>query len=360
MRTPPGVRAYPPLLMPDDRHLLFSSPHAVYGVHLWSMRGWSSSNERWYNTLVDCGGQSRVKIAAAPVVLSEGKFGLLLQDEDGFRWGVFDLDPMRNGVPLPDVMARSVALRLTGQTAVVWTVLGQLLAFATTDGHWVWKLEAARGQRTEELVPTWKSRGGDLIISAHDARASEFHFARQHVFHGNRDPQKVTWYYQVQETRRDEGGLMRAARRLDYYELNVETLTRQRGGSVGDADRTVLLGAREDPHDNRMPSTMLFASEGRVAKYAHGQLQAHQNRSMPRDVAHATGLVFADPLVVSIWCGTNAGYRNLNIYSVAHDWHRDVEVANLISNPLLWSRWLFTLEGTDDGGVAMRRRSLCP
>ncbi len=351
VQTPANVRPFQPCTMPGDRHILFSDSHAVYGVHLWSLRGWSGSNERRYMPLVDCSAESSPKITAAPIPLSETEFGLLLRIDGAYRWGVFDLAPMREGTPLPDVLRRSVACPIEGQPCHAQLVADRFLAFATPKGHWVWKMGDAQSGQLDAMRRTWKRQDQSLIMNSHDENARSFHFEKQYIFHRTREPGLVTWYFQVQ-------GL--PARRFEYYDLRVDTLERGRQGVLGDADDFVSLGALENPDDARMPQYMLFMRGGRLLIDNRGTLQGYRNRNLINVVAHAAGLTFSDPLVATIVRGATGGARQLNIYSVVGGGPRHVDVGKLVSNPLLWSRWLFTVEGMEGHGVVVRRRTLCP
>jgi hypothetical protein len=124
VEAPADARSFLPQKMGDHRHLLFSSPYALYAVDVTSLRDFSSSRERerWH-LLVDSSDEKSPKLAGQPVPLDESRLALISQRSDGqYLWCVLDLREQVQRRALRDLSDVSVPIPLTGATCHVESV----------------------------------------------------------------------------------------------------------------------------------------------------------------------------------------------------------------------------------------------
>lgn len=360
VETPNDARSFPPQIMADHRHVLFSSPYALYAVDVWSLRDFASTRERpQWHVLVDSSDEAAPKLACRPLPLDESRLALISQRSDGtYLWCVLDLRERLQSRPLRDLSDVSVPLPLTGATCHVDSILGQCLALATTEGHWVWRHADAVNCQMERLRRTWPSIApGTLVANLHEESPLNFHALQHYVFHdqppSGEQLRRFTWYYVCR------GDLVG---RVECYGVDLQTLERDYPSTLHDQGRTVPLGAYVEGESPDGPRRMLFWS-GRKLTYNSGlQLRLLPGHGQIENIDEVAGVVFCDPVLTVIGLGGGSGTeRPLMIRSLRHpDQYLRLSLPRIVADPFIWSRWLFTIELGDDGSLVLNRRDLQP
>lgn len=203
-RTPDWFRPYTPLLTPDRRYALFSTPYACTALDMWTLPDWSSAQEPRTELLIAFDEKSQVRLAAPPIPLTEQNWphnqstagettfrpepdllGLLLRtDDQAYLWCVVEINAFFEGdgaevrsrlqtaiqsqinpgqiqsdteesvAPVPDLPV-CVPLPLTGPAVQVefLRVRNKIekIIFCTAQGHWIWSTaDAGRVGRSPE------------------------------------------------------------------------------------------------------------------------------------------------------------------------------------------------------------------
>ena len=346
LRSPDETRAFPPKLMSDRRHVLFSTPYAVFGVDIWSLPDWGSDGEEVvYKTLVDTNAPEQPKIVSEPIILPNQQFGLLTRDaKKNYGWSVFDLAPMRSREPFDTTTA--APLPITGDMCAVEAIEGRAIVFSSPMGHWVWKLQDAIRSNVSEMVQTWPhqdgKRGESLEMSEDVEHSRAFRKPTQFINLRRKDGKTITMYYRVKSGQEH---------RLDCYSIELDTLKRRGASTL--ADNGHPLGTVE-----RGPWDVLIACKNTLRCDNDRQLEDFPNHGPIENIDEVTGLVYRDPLLITISRGRSSD-RSVAIRSLNHPTNRiTIDLPTLLANPVMWSSWLFTIELTDAGTLVLRRRSL--
>ncbi|MFO0954673.1 MAG: hypothetical protein U0835_26615 [Isosphaeraceae bacterium] len=334
---------FDPALLPDGRHVVFSRPGRVVVLDLWGCTGISAYEEAlpW---ALDLG---EAPLASPPVALGDATFGLLRRAAAGSAWEVW-----RPGTGRGDAPAASVSLALAGQPCQVALVDGRVLTFATPEGHWVWSKADARAARADRdrLHRTWPQEGtpadARVHLDDHAGSAWSFHSPRQGflVPRPGESP-KFGWYYRVRdEPSGDEW--------VEQYFVDVSPLGASRTRRVR-AGKATPVGATRGVSS---VAEMLFRRGAELTR---------ENNNGAIDPCHVrlpnplTGLRLFDPLLAVIGLSGD-DRRHLEIGSLAHQGQSaHVEFSHgIASDPLVWSRWLFTAEFDGQAALKVRRREI--
>ena len=347
--TPSTERPFDPCKMGDHRHLLFSSPLAVYSVNVWSLKDWAYSAEKpRYKTCIDFGDGRSHRLAQPPIVFDDKYIGVLISTSNGeYQWGVFDIDePMQ----VPECIGDCVHLPITGPRCEAHVVADQIIAFATEVGHWVWQLSDARRRDTSSLRQTWppKDEEGRLIMDASLDDATAFRVPKQFLccpkLSGNDWPPYFTWYY-----------LKKAhpTNSLEKYRVSFDSLAVSRNVTLDCQNDTIPLGLRGDPAE------MLFAADGQLRTDNHGALEKIPIRTAFSGINEASGLYFHDPLITIVETSRTPSRRTITFRSIEHPTTTSsVDVPTIRSDPVVWSHWLFTNEVEEGQSHIIRRRQI--
>jgi hypothetical protein len=346
-------RPFPPLKMKDDRHILFTSATAVYAVNVWSLKDWAYRGDERprYHNIVDWHADDKPKIVAAPVIIDAQRFGLLTYGpDDKYRWVLRELLTDAKFPEAANAVGDSVELPLEGRPCHVESVADKVLTFATPLGHWVWRFADAKEGKVSELRRTWPRAENDahLVANAHNSGANNFYFVRQCLTVDRpmsaQGPGKFTWYYQ--KTGRPN--------ELECYAVSCDSLEPTHVTQLDREHGTIPLGMRVSG-----PAKALFARGQKLLQEAGLTLESLPGYGLIEDIEQATGLMFQDPLLAAVERGRENFERTLIVRSIHHPNRRTVvDLPSLRSDPLIWSRWLFTIESGDDHALAIRRRDL--
>jgi hypothetical protein len=347
-------RPYPPLRLGNHRHILFSHPAAVYAVDVWSLPGWASDVEPTrFHTLVDCGGDGSARLACSPVAWGDSKFGLISYTNDASGqarcyWAAFDVGEQSTQPPIENLLQRSVAIGVTGWPCRAETVGNSVVVIATPEGHWAWRLDDASAGRVDRMRRTWPTAAaaGKLVMNRHDEDDHEFHALRHCLFyHSNgdgREPRRYTHYYQ-----RSQG----AADVLECYGVDCESLEAERPTLLDSARGVMPLGPYRESDEG--PRRMLFADNDYLWFEDGLRLERLPRQQLAGAVANAAGVAFRDPTLALVQGG------NLHVRSLAtRDETCPIALPEIAAEPLLWSRWVFTIERNPDDSLLLRRREL--
>jgi hypothetical protein len=351
VEAPADACSFLPQKMSDHRHFLFSSPYALYAVDVSSLRDFSSSREReQWHLLVDSSDEKSPKLACRPLPLDEARLALISQRNDGqYLWCVLDLREQVQRRPLRDLSDVSVPIPLMGAKCHVENILGQCLAFATTEGHWVWRHADAANCKIDALHRTI---GGDpghqqLLPNRHDERGYEFHFLRHFVQAEARAsrPSRFEWYYTQADV---------PIHQLWCYRVDCQTLDTTNPCCLDDYHGVVPLGPCGEFQ------RVLFCGNRRLFFEQGLQLRPVPEHGQIEDIERAAGAVFCDPVLVVIEPASGKEW-SLTIRSIHRPNQRlALNLPPIMADPLVWSRWLFTIERGDGGTLVLNRRDLQP
>ncbi|HND54399.1 MAG TPA: hypothetical protein PLV92_18435, partial [Pirellulaceae bacterium] len=198
---PRDASPFAPQILADRRRILFSHPGGAFAVHVWSLREWMLNHSPRRETLIGLPVADGWRLAAAPIVLDEKSLGVLQVDprepRDSprrFSWGV--ASATERGRWLVERMPLSVV----GERCQVLQVERQVVAFATTRGHWMWSWgDALRGE-TPRLVKTWPTpeHAGRLVLDDEIDGHSSFHNSRQVLVRGANEREHADWYFTIE------------------------------------------------------------------------------------------------------------------------------------------------------------------
>jgi len=337
-------RPFPPLKMKDRRYILFAHSRAVYAVNVWSLPGWvRDGEEKRFHTLIDCSNSAANRLACAPVTWDDAKLGVISRDSAGnYWWAVFDLAAMdlkaiaRGSAFTDDLRGRSIKLPVTGESCRAETIGSQVLVITTADGHWVGRLKDASTQRFETIQRTWpcEQSTGRLIPNRHDQDPKEYHALRQYLFcnwnRELREPSKYTHFFQ-EESKKD-------GNRVWCYSVDCETLERDNPVPLDTTRGAIPLGSYQ-PSD--APPQMLFCGKtGLYYEDGRLQLQELSHMRLSQVAADAQAVVFHDPVLMILEQNTLFLHCLKSLGQSGQ-----VTLPRIRTEPLLWSHWLFTIEG---------------
>ena len=401
------LRPYPPVTSGNRRHLLFSTPYAVLALDLWNLPGWATGRK-----LTNCrpifqsAGETGTRLAAAPVPFGgpNDAFGLLLRTTDNrYLWKIVELSPDaattvrrdQHGVANDEYLNDAIELKLEGGPCQVTRVEDAVIAFSTPRGHWVWTCAAARDGKWQELLQTRQQEGqyDEFCLDRHIEDRARFQYPRQ-VITLDRDiagrPQTLTWYY-----------LLREDNSLESYRVNLpDRVVNSPRKSTG-YTKAEPLGRR---NVDRLPE-MLFRSADRCLRLGYGQYELNFIGELHLRTGQVRGFEYSAPLLMTVFLDPQTPRKcEIDLLSVSTlltaqmampkeneavarsmmaktspadesegnpfsnqarlDPRRmTLEQLDLIAMPLVWSRWLFTLErqdsqGAEGSGISLIRREL--
>jgi hypothetical protein len=359
LAEPSDCRPFAPQKMGDYRHILFSTPTAVYAVNVWSLRDWTfHQQQERFHVLVDVSDGKSPQLACRPLPLDETRIGVLSRGADGRHlWRVLELPRLIGAQPIRDLADGSVPLDVTGAACHVEMVQNNVIVFGTTDGHWAWFRQDAlecQGNRLRRTSPSDVS--GTLVANLHEERPHEFHALRHYLFHDHppsgRQPRHFTWYYQ----RRGH-----PVQGVECYRVNLQTLDADYPTTLDENLETVPLGAYLEGDSIGAPRRMLFCNSRRLFYDTKAKLRRVEAHGQIEEVKECPGSIFRDPLLMVMGYGRSASLRTLTIRSLHHpNQTQVVTLSPLRADPLIWSQWLFTLESEDDHSLTLQRRDLQP
>ena len=342
LKCPPQGRAFAPFKLPDDRYLIFSTSRAIYRLDPWTLDGWSFNPQRESSrVLLECPTkQDGVVIAAAPVPLAGSKLGVLLSNRaNEYRW--ITLDSNAGGSPELSSFT-GVDIRISGAPCSVEMIPGEAVAFATPAGHWIWRMSDALESRATAIIPTIDDAKGrePLVPDAQVRSGNELFFGKQRILIGSAGQRRwMTWYYQ---RTRDHHSI------LEKYSVALPDLQVEPPCLVDNLHELVPLGISSD--NNRM----LLLREDRVCReIANG----FKDLGPAEKVQNLAGLQCENSVIVSVMrneSGESIAVRSLDDLDQTVKFKK---VERQFADPLQWSRFLFTIE-LSQNRLTLRRRDL--
>lgn len=355
---------YPPTLLPDARHLMYSCPQGVLVLDLWSCHGLSAKDDNPRYRLIECRHRS---LAAAPIPLDRSHIGLLTRgrtsDKD-FRWAVWDLSRPREADAEFKARLDSVEelagdrpnpspLGLEGRSCRADLVDDRMVAFSTAREQRVWRKEDALSLAVEKMVRAWPSPKTDpresIILNQEDWASVR---PPRHAFllptRGARH--KFSWFVCVQQDDADN------PEPVKQYDVEFDTIQPPSFPvPIGLPSGAVPIGPA--PNQDGNLQQMYFRVGTEIWVWTDGLGTSRYEGGLPKDLV---SLRLSGPLVVSVE-EKDRGQRSIQIDSLHHRaGHVPVPVEDklLSEQPLLWHHWLFTIELDVEGRLQAYRRTV--
>jgi hypothetical protein len=234
----------------------------------------------------------------------------------------------------------------------------RVIAFSNVKQHWVWRLDDA-AESSMTMIRTWPNQDrkvpDSLVLDDPDKDARDSpqtatnHIGHSFVVHrlragGRRE--RFSWFYCVRRhgTNREE---------IEGYDVRFETLLPEIPQTIGLRPGARLMGAA--PTVNGIPQ-MYFRVGGDLLYLNDGHTPTPYQGGLPQTISSHQ---LAGPLVLSVGRKGNGAYF-LQLDSLHHQGaHADVTVENdLPSDPLLWHRWVYTVELAQDRRLFVHRRAV--
>jgi hypothetical protein len=354
---------YAPMLLPGERYLVYSCAEGVLVLDLWSCQGLSAKDNVPKHRLIRCKHRSLV---AAPIAVGNGRIGLVLKDWSStdalpFRWAVWDLETpdgrdreFESGLDSP----QTGQLPLSGEKCRCEVVGNRVITFSTGRQQWVWRIADAAVSRIDEMKQTWPTpQTKDQQLLHEQSNSTILDDRTGHLtrlgpippdlpFQGRR-AEKFSWFSSVQ--RGDPASTVLVER----YEVDFESL-----GPTFPQSIEQLSGARPIGSAPNQDKTlqMYFRAGTDIWYQSEGSGASHFQGGLPDPIR---SLRLFGPLVVSV--GENdREQESIQIDSLHHrGGHAVVPIENkLLSDPLLWYHWLFTIELDPENRVQAYRRTV--
>ena len=356
----PVPAPHTPRLLPGERYLMYSSPQGVLVLDLWSCHELSAKDNEPEYRIIQLKNRSLI---VPPIALDEHRIGLLTRGwsrttELPYRWAVWD-----RSLPKEKDAERSAFLEteaseklpIEGRHCRCEVIDNRVIAFSTVKQHWVWQLEdAAKSSMT--MLRTWPNhvRKHDDSIVMDDQ--NEFQTATNHITHSFlvqypgsashlQRAERFSWFYRV---RRHDGPIREE---IERYDIEFKSLDPQIPQSIRLTEGAKPIGAALDLNDIprmyfKVGGDIWYLSDGLSANLAQGGL--------PRTIVSHQ---LAGPLILSVGSKDHDA-RYIQLDSLHHqNVHGVVSIENkLISDPLLWFRWLYTVELNAENRLSVYRR----
>ena len=349
-------RPFAPQEMSDHRHIVFATASSVYAVNVWSLRDWACREERpRHFQVVDCCETGAPQLTTAPIPLGGSVLGLISSAGGGeYLWTTLDLKQVADNGRIENLAAVSRRLPVGGDSCQAELVGKNHVAIYSPQGHWVWRVGDAQASDCSKLKQTLDPGTRRLLMHRHDGDPNEFRSLRHFRFlpkSAHRAATAFTWYYKHEDRPYDP---------LWCYDVDLQTLKSTRSTPLDDRIGTVPLGDHQDSGGLRR---VVFCRGKKLCVDKGLRLEDLPEQGQIEDVEQESGFVFADPLLGTLGANHSAHAPSpwqLTVRSINHaNWHLTVDLPKLLSDPLIWSRWLFTVElGQDRQSMLLNRRDL--
>ena len=342
---------YRPMLLPGERYLVYSSRQGFLVLDLWSCQGLSAKDANPRFRLITC---KRRWLARAPVALDEHRIGLLLKgrsrtDEAPFRWAVWDLRTPRDSDFAFAARLDSedlTRLPLMGRNCQCDLVENQVVTFSTPREHWAWRISDAGDSAVDALAKTWPSAQANASESV--ILEDQIRIPRQAFLSHGRSAERFSWFMCVRDD--DPSNPESVVKR---YEVNFESLKTTFPQIIKLPPGATPIGSALNR--DGIPQ-MYFRTGTEIWSETDGQGTNHEMDGLPRSIK---SLHLDGPLVVSVG-ERNQGERSIQVDSLQHrGGHANVLIERtLLSDPVLWYRWLYTVELDDEDRLQAIRRTV--
>jgi hypothetical protein len=353
-----------PMLLPGERYLVYSCAQGVLVLDLWSCQGLSAKDNVPKHRLIRC---HRRSLVAAPIALGNGRIGLVLRDwsstdELPFRWAVWDLETpdgrdreFESGLDSP----QTGQLHLSGAKKCRCEVVGnRVITFSTGRQQCVWRIADAAVSRVDAMKQTWptpqtkdkellREQSSSTIQDDRTGHLTRLGPASQAFPFQGRRAEKFSWFSSVQR------GDMASTVSIERYEVDFESLEPTFPQSIEQLSGATPIGSA--PNQDGILQ-MYFRAGTDIWYQSEGSGASHFQGGLPQAIG---SLRLYGPLVVSV--GENdRGQESIQIDSLHHrGGHAVKPIENkLLSDPLLWYHWLFTIELDPQNRVQAYRRTV--
>lgn len=356
---PVKMIAYAPALLPDERNLLYARTQGLLALDLWSCHGLSAKDNAPRTRSIRC---ARRSIVAPPIPLGNQRIGLLTRgwrrgEELPLRWAVWDLSaPKREDEALSALLDSEdlPAMGCAGKNPICEVVDGRVITISTGREQWVWRLRDADRSDVLAMKKTWPRDGdgrpGATVLDVGEGSMIGTGLPRQSFLVPRARGERFSWFFRVQG---DDPTIPEA---IEQYDVEFETLDATLAQTVGLPSGASPIGASPDRNDTLQ---MYFRAGKDIWFHSDGPAASHFHRGLPQAIVD---LVADGPLVVSVGEGGREE-RSIGIHSLHHRGSQiDVPIEGgrrLISTrPLLWSRWLYSVELDADNRLYLFRRTV--
>lgn len=349
MRDARDERPFEPFNMPDSRHVVFSHAQAIYAVDTWTLAGWSLGEPRFHCVAQVTGTGFRIAAAPAPIDASK-RCGVLLVDQrtNSYYWLTVDLQSKESAHVDDPASPLLIRLPIKGYPCQVFADGGPLITMSTPDGHWVWRQEDAGASRVDLLKQTWPyEQGGDAeehasgetLLDKHLLDPRQFRYSRLHWSYPPRTrgtPHDRLYCYYVAGDERSY--------RLESYHVDIEAnrLVATHSRVLDERSGYIPLGT----HRGRTTETV-FVGGKRLGRLTGARVEPWPDSGLIEDATAASGLIWSDPLIMMLRrVGGPLELRTLTFPNEGYT----LRLPKLLSDPIVWSKWLFTHESHEVGG----------
>lgn len=360
--SPPNT----PTLLPDERRLMFSCPQGVLLLDLWSCHGISAKDNAARVRVLRL---SRRSLVVPPIPLDPSRIGLLSRgpgESSPYRWTIWD-------IARPESEDASVASELNSEAGALLpiglgtpcrreVVADRAITLTTPKAQFVWKMADAIEMNVAEdkLVRTWPGpeadpedtivlddRGEFQTAAIASTEAMLLHEPTAEMKRRGLDGQ-FSWFYCV---RSDRAASLESAERYECYQVPLDSLRFNIPQPVQLPSGARPVGAVPDRND--IPR-MIFHFGPEIWSVDEANMGRMYQGGLPSTpVSHQS----AGPLILSVG-EQDHRTRFVQIDSLHHPARRTEAVlgGRLVSDPLLWHRWLFTIEIDGSDRLLARRR----
>jgi len=349
--------SYTPVLLPDERHLLYSGPQGLLALDLWSCHGLSAKDNDPQYRSVRC---ARRSIVAPPIPLGDGRIGLLTRgwsrtEALHFRWAVWDLSaPKEQDAEFSTRLDSEDLddLPLLGKSCLCEEVDGRVITFSTGREQWVWRLADAARSNVNAIKRTWPGDGAEggasNVLNIGTAYLASTGLPRQAFLVQRAGVERFSWFFCVQQddTTNPES--------LEWYDVDFDSLEATWAQPIGLRSGASPIGSAPNQDD----IFWMYFRDDKYIWYHDGTTAKPFHYGLPQAIVDLSA---HGPLVVSVGEEGQEG-RSIGIHSLHHRGSQsDVLIEKghkLVSKPLLWFRWLYTVELDHKNRLFLYRRTV--
>lgn len=385
------IRPFPPMATADRKFAIFSTKYSVITVELASLPGWHYRSEPRASVVWFADSSLEILLAAPPVLLTPSApqlrrpfrhapdpipnvIGLLLQDSTtrSYFWRVVSLDEHSLAAGVTEANGEELInhgspLPIHGQSAQILGFQDEHLVFATPEGHWLWSSEDARRGDDSKLVslPARNGEVGEIVLDAEIQTRSIFSWRYQHLLR-KREPDRMP---HRADAARQHFELCYARLQSGHYAVEWRNIW---PGDPEGTSRSIPQRIFSHDQNARPLGDCALADDASVREMlflvgSAGELYRRPiTGDLPRPLVNLQtgqldeihGLRFYDPLLVVVREDATPVALKYAVELRSLRYPNQRAIANAVSlkaDPLPWSNFLFTCEGTADGLAVIRR-----
>ncbi len=303
----------------------------------------------------------QVTLLTAPIPLPKSRIGLLVRGPESaeFKWLVWDLKaPTRNDADVATKINDAPATAIRGDDCQRDILESRIIAFSTRLGHWVWDLARAGAGEVTAIKDTWprppSAKYSIPMGQRWQAISMQWDEDRTELV-------GFDWYFQAAQG--DGGG---GINQTYYYTVKLNGLVPNDHTVLMPTKEAVPFGVRPNPAGT--PKVLFRVGDGLYL--GDGQSQRYVQFPGVLDPRVVTCQLHG-PLVLMQGEQAASSLRFFRLFSLTDQTAKaetflkheedlegaDLKLNRIRSQPLLWSRWLFTVE-EHNGILGVRRREI--